>query len=382
MSGDDSSTSATVAVLGVIAVALLGVGLAPGMAAATGITTATGVDGTTRPVPETGAVADYPTPSEVCQDVGDEVVAVSSTGGTYGAGASLAVFPGTKLHLVRCSGGEATQVKSAWKFVAPSGVAVSTIDESAYAVEIEPGATGKEISVEERTELSPAPGPTITVTAGATAVADVGDRRVRFGSREAAVRYERAEDEYLAERNRLRERTAQLDNRTEAVSSGEPVRNETKEILETLRGTEELVESRRNATSALFAAAMRGNEAAVATMRALRSDEAETRREIRDSVDAYEAALGTRERGAVGGIVTNFLAAALGGLVLGGVGGWAFTRRRLEAVRRERQYSASATYGLKQMGPPMVVGGLLVIAAVGLLVATGVLDGLLAAVVP
>jgi hypothetical protein len=117
-------------------------------------------------------------------------------------------------------------------------------------------------------------------------------------------------------------------------------------------------------------------------MGAYRADERETRAEVRSALTAYRDALETRRTGAAGGLAVNLVAALLVGSLLGGGGGWLYTRRRLEGVRRARQYSADETYGIRQMGPQLLVGVVLALAAVGLLLASGVLAGLGRVVVP
>jgi hypothetical protein len=346
--------------------------------------------GTTAVVDAPTAAA-FETPTNACRGTSGTVArALLPTGDVYGSGERLTVLPGSNLRIVLCDRGSV--VEAQWSPDLPEGFVSTALDDGrVYSVNVTADARGSEVTVRgstDETGLQDRSGPTLRVSAGATIAngsVTPDSTRVRFASIDDRSEYVDARQEYLALRDEILTNASRLERLTEDLGKSPESLAENdsaRRTAESLARIENLSDRRGDATGPLFTAATSGDSNATRVMNEYRTNERETRERVRGALRTYRKELRAEENGATGGILANLVATLVVGTLLGGGGGWLYTRRRLEQVQRARQYSADETYGIRLMGPQLLVGAVLALAAVGLLFVTEVLGGLSQVVVP
>lgn len=301
-------------------------------------------------------------PEDACEGVAEtRVVAAFSDGTTLDGDERL--YAGTEFSVFVCSGEAAELRETAWTLDGTTD-GFETVGAGDYFARVRVTNANGTVSLGDAVPEKDALGPSYTVVEG-TGVRtriDGENRTLSFPSTDAARNYSDAEARFLERADRLSSAESDVDAAAAALGSGEfePVNASTLDAL----GTASFGESDDALERAAFAAGIDGDDDAIDVLAALNDRRSERAESSREALERYRDGL----RGRLGGarlVVLLYLGGGLiGGVIAGGIGGFALADRELEKVAYDKQLTSRSTYSVRQVAVPAVTGAVLAVSTV------------------
>lgn len=356
---------------GRVAVGLLALALAVGVplaSASTGVAAVTPgerLDGSVTDPSSVNESSVTEPPSVTCPDAdGNRLVVYYQTGERFTGGS---LYPGTRLTIYLCAGGEPEPFGSAWELAA--NATYQQVDSGSEWVTIEVNATGAGLSVSLANQIDKRKvesGPTLGVpeTRRTTWTSEDGRQvHVRFGSADALSTFQQRAQRLAAAHDALADALSGLPaNATDDPNSS------SSNMTAIVRALEAIDRQTTRLQRAAFAATAVGNTTAAATI-ADRSaaDARRANQRARERLAQYDDSLTDAQRNAANTARLLLGGTLLGGGVVGLIAG-AYWSREIRGDVIERQgWSSDVKLTLKRFRRPLAVGAVLVI--VGLVVA-------------
>lgn len=311
-------------------------------------------------------------PDEVCADYEDAtLVGVLASGETIDEETTL--FPGTELDVYYCVNNRPhVYGDDSWSIAEDVG---TEVDSSEDWVRVELVARSGTIPPSELLAGDgDVTGLTITIHARPTVESTLAGGEVAFPVADDAEAYENAERRFVESESAALEAAGTLEDAGETLSRGEADLEAFESADSDLRRVEDLPEARADLESQLFEAAWEtGDESALAAIETARERETAANEEVDAALDSYANGLETARKAARNTVLQELAATAILGLVVGTIPGWWFTRRELEKIEYDTQFTASATFSPRLVAVPVLLAIVVLVATVAGL---ALLDGL------
>ncbi|MGQ4555505.1 hypothetical protein [Halobellus sp. GM3] len=312
--------------------------------------------------------------SSRCPDtVDNNVVLRLPDGSTVGPDGSVALYPGTRVDVVLCSGGDVEPADGvAWSLEPAEGITITSAETDHYEIEIADVAADREVdlgsSIPERDAVR-APG--LTAAAGHAVDVTVGgdSYRITVANESRAAALQSHSEAYRENATAVTEAAASL---TASDASVDAMSDSAAELdrVEPLQNNYDALQS------GLFDAAARGDDDAVAALDAYESHRAETLSSVREDLESADVD-GRANDGATS-VLLNVLGFLAIGAVVGGAGGWYVTKDIMDDIGYKRSRGSAFDFGSEQLTKQFVVAGAFLVAALAALVGTGLHGALLA----
>lgn len=317
---------------------------------------------------------------------GNSLVVLLPDGTAVQPGDEVALYTGTEAELFLCSDGDYTSnpTGSLWELNgdAVDGVVVDDDGALEYRYEItfdgvdEPTPVDFGSGIDGPSDIDE---PSVTATPGHVAVLSVGEEqyRVSLSNADEAETLRQRSQTYASTASEMRDAASSLRSANESGVDASTV--------ETVNQTGELNESYAAVQTTLFAAAADGDEDAAAALDAYHAHRDDTVASAREGLNSAQNSVQRDARSAAMSVLLNVLGLLAVGAVIGGAGGWYYTKGIMEDVDYKRSRVSGFDFGSSLLAKQLVVAGVLLVAAVGIVVGTGLTDTLVAvfrAVIP
>jgi len=325
---------------------------------------------------------------DICEGApdGDSLVLVLSDGTYVHAGDSVTLLPGTEADVALCSDGQIDPVgaDSAWALQGDvDGISINSTDQSSYGIVV------SDVSGDVSVDLAPAvssrsvTAPDVTASPGrvTTARVDGEPYRIAFDS-DQRQRFTDANQSYVTNLTRMNSMAESLNGSlNEGVKPEDLDVSSLNNTTEDLNRTAEVQTQYRRVQSLLFESATGGNAGATAALDAYQDRHRRTVAGTATHLRSANAKLQQKTSELATDVLLNLLGVLVVGAVVGAVGGRTATNYVLRQVEGKRRRSSAYDFRLRQLLPQFGTALLLVAAAVGVAVATGLVGQLVEAVV-
>jgi hypothetical protein len=313
---------------------------------------------------------EYPEPFAVCDSVDQQsLVLAFADGRTVAPGTNVSVYPGTEFKIYLCTDNDIELAGTAWQLSSVDGVTQE--DQTDYAYVLRARAASQQTSIELRNKVEGkgsvrAPG--LTIFPGYVATTGVDSSiQVRFTSEERFSNYTRQEDTYGNSAARIQSVVTELEqtNRSEVTHNWTTSMDDRLEELNESTGS--LNRSHRKIERLLFGVAADGRPGAPRALTAYQTNRSEVLEASRSAVTNQTETLSAAAHSSARWTLVNFLASIVLGCLIGGGGGWYFTKRKLSDVEYLRSRTSAVDFDPRQIGVPLAVAGLLFLGATAIL---------------
>lgn len=315
------------------------------------------------------ATTPYADPAAVCEGENQQLVALLENGDT--ASDDLAVFVGTELRFVFCSaesGGNPAETTDAWG-IDVDGLEVVASDSRTITVEAVGPMDGVDLAAHvEQKAADQTDAPTLTVVAaGGTNTSYLEQpSEVRFGDSAAREDFVGTREEYVSAVSEARSLAANLAN---AADADDPANALDSDDVAAADSHVTTIDDASTQIEQLFVrAAANGGEDATAAYFAQRAHSAAVTSDLESAADDYVAAVESQAADARLFATALLLGPFVGGVLVGGLGGRAISRRDLKQIRRERRRDRTVEYSLGNLWKVFVGATVAVLAGVAVVV--------------
>lgn len=327
----------------------------------------------------TPVAGEYPEPIEVCDSVDQQRLMITfADGRTVGPEENISVYPGTEFRVLLCTDNDPELADTAWRLSSVDGVSLERSIEYTYVVTVQ--STSQELDITLANELegkSSVPAPGLTVFPGYVANTTVDDTiEVRFRSEQ---RYERYLDEasaYAENASTVRSISSRLTRTNESDVNTTWANRTVPMLAEKLNNSkDDLNQSHNVLERVIFESATAGNPGVARALDAYDEDRSRLSNESREAVTTQRRSLSDAARASARMTLGNFLGSLVIGALVGGSGGWYYTKRKLSDVEYLRSRTSAVDFDPRQIAVPLAVAGLLFIGAgAALVLIIGVTD--------
>jgi len=307
----------------------------------------------------------YADPAAVCEGENQQLVALLENGDTVSN--DLAVFVGTELRFVFCSaesGGNPAETTDAWG-ISADGLNVVASDSRTVTVEASSPMDGVDLAAHiERKSADQTDAPTLTVVSAGSANTSYLERPsgVRFSDSSTRASFTDARGEYVSAVSEAQSLATSLANATDADDPANALNSDDVAAVDSHVTT---IEDASTRIERLFVrAAANGGEGATAAYFAQQEHSTAVTADLESAADDYVAAVESQATDARLFVTALLFGPFVAGVLVGGLGGRAISRRDLKQIRRERRRDRTVEYSLGNLWKVFVGATVAVLAGV------------------
>lgn len=311
----------------------------------------------------------YADPASVCEGENQQLVALLENGDT--ASDDLAVFVGTEIRFVFCSaesGGNPAETTDAWG-ISVDGLDNVASDSRTVTVEASSPMDGVDLAEHiERKSVDQTDAPTLTVVAASSTNTSYLERpsEVRFGDSSTRASFADARGEYVSAVSEAQSLATNLANAADADDPANALDSDDVAAADSHITT---IEDTSTRIEQLFVrAAANGGEGATAAYFAQQEHSAAVTADLESAADDYVAAVESQAADARLFATALLFGPFVAGVLVGGLGGRAISRRDLKQIRRERRRDRTVEYSLGNLWKVFVGATVAVLAGVAVVV--------------
>ncbi|QLH76561.1 hypothetical protein HZS55_04240 [Halosimplex rubrum] len=326
-------------------------------------------------------------PTEPCSGVADSLdgeekaVVATTVAGTRTNGSEMVLYPGSRLSLTLCQAdGEALRTAGGdlWDLGAHPAIANKSDGETHWTVTVDGADESAAFPALVRNQSQVVQGPSLRVQTGLRYDSQVTNGTLLFADGASRAAVERNESDFLAAMEAVGANTTTLNGT--AIATGEPVDagalERANETLSNITGATQAMTTRKQTTERLLygqAASRIGNEDALTVIEAMNDEERAVRRDTRERLRAYAAAVDERRAALRDAARTNVLLGLVVGCLVGLVAGAVRPYLAYQEYDDFRATTSSGSYERQVVYAPVAVGLALVAIGIGLAAWTGAL---------